>query len=434
MSNGKCPILKSKQNIPRQVIDLTLENIKKNKDKKINLIWLEASGCSGNIISLLNAEDPDVIYLLREMVNMTYNNSLMAEEGERAFERFLETLDTEFILVVEGAVSTKDNGLYNVIAKYNDKYITGMEAVAMAGKKAKYVLAVGTCASYGGPTAARPNPSESKSVYDFLDRKVIRVPGCPSHPIWAIGTLAHIILYGEPELDRENRPIIFYGVTIHDRCERRAYFDNEKEITENVHYSWYKSDKESITPEEAYIEGDVYKKGAYSRVKAPRYNGYAMEVGPLARMWLSGEYTRGISTMDRTIARVLETKKICNIIENLLNNIKPQSANQKIYKVPNKAKGIGLRDTTRGALGHWINIEEEKIKNYTIITPSTWNLSPQDSYGVKGVVEEALIGTYIKDVKNPVEIGRIVRTFDPCISCATHVISDENFDINIRIT
>ncbi|NOH15698.1 nickel-dependent hydrogenase large subunit [Clostridium cochlearium] len=214
----------------------------------------------------------------------------------------------------------------------------------------------------------------------------------------------------------------------------KKYDLNEKEITENVHYSWYKSDKESITPEEAYIEGDVYKKGAYSWVKAPRYNGYAMEVGPLARMWLSGEYTRGISTMDRTIARVLETKKICNIIENLLNNIKPQPANQKIYKVPNKAKGIGLRDTTRGALGHWINIEEEKIKNYTIITPSTWNLSPQDSYGVKGVVEEALIGTYIKDVKNPVEIGRIVRNFDPCISCATHVISDENFDINIRIT
>ncbi|MEL5865333.1 hypothetical protein [Clostridium cochlearium] len=107
MSNGKCPILKSKQSIPRQVIDLTLENIKKNKDKKINLIWLEASGCSENIISLLNAEDPDVIYLLREMVNMTYNNSLMAEEGERAFERFLETLDTEFILVVEGLFPQK---------------------------------------------------------------------------------------------------------------------------------------------------------------------------------------------------------------------------------------------------------------------------------------------------------------------------------------
>lgn len=89
----------------------------------------------------------------------------------------------------------------------------------------------------------------------------------------------------------------------------KKYDLNEKEITENVHYSWYKSDKESITPEEAYIEGDVYKKGAYSWVKAPRYNGYAMEVGPLARMWLSGEYTRGISTMDRTIARVLETKK-----------------------------------------------------------------------------------------------------------------------------
>ncbi|WP_248477082.1 hydrogenase small subunit [Tepidibacter aestuarii] len=225
MPNKKCPIIDSKNKIPRQIVDLAIENINENKNKKINLIWLEACGCSGNIISLLNAEDPDVIYFLDQMVNMKYDNSIMAEEGEKGFEKFLETLDTEFILVVEGAVSTKDKGLYNVIARYKGKLITGMEAVEMAGKKAKYVIALGSCASYGGPSAASPNPSLSKSVYDFLDREVIRVPGCPSHPQWIIGTIAHIISFGKPKLDKENRPILFYGVTIHDMCERRSYFD-----------------------------------------------------------------------------------------------------------------------------------------------------------------------------------------------------------------
>lgn len=221
----KCPVFKNKKVIPDNLVRLAIEKINENKKDKINIIWLEAAGCSGNIISLLNAQDPDVIYLLTQMVNLRYNNSLMAEEGQEAFEKFLQTLETDFILIVEGAVATKDNGLYNCIARYNGRLITGMEAVAMAGQRAKYVLAVGSCASYRGPSAANPNPSLSKSVYDFLDREVIRVPGCPSHPKWIIGTLAHIISFGKPELDEENRPVLFYGVTIHDRCERRSYFD-----------------------------------------------------------------------------------------------------------------------------------------------------------------------------------------------------------------
>lgn len=220
-----CPMIDLKNITARTITNSAVKLMRNSSREKINLIWLEAAGCSGNIISLLNAESPDIIYLLKEMVNLKYNNSLMAAEGERAFEIFLETIDTEFILVVEGAVSRKSNGLYNVIARYNEKLITGMEAVKMAGEKAKYVIAVGTCAAHGGPSAARPNPSDSISVGEFLDREVINVPGCPSHPDWAIGTIAHIILKGKPELDRKNRPIIFYGVTIHDRCPRRSYFD-----------------------------------------------------------------------------------------------------------------------------------------------------------------------------------------------------------------
>lgn len=175
------------------------------------------------------------------------------------------------------------------------------------------------------------------------------------------------------------------------------------------------------------------KNDAYTWVKAARYNGMPVEVGPLARLWISGRYTNGVSTLDRITARVIEVKIICSIIEKLLQNIKPSKATQQIWEIPQSAQGIGLRDTTRGALGHWINIENQKINKYNIITPSGWNISPEDSNGNKGVIEKALIGTYVEDVKAPSEIGRIVRSFDPCVSCATHVISDKYNDFVMRL-
>lgn len=208
---------------------------------------------------------------------------------------------------------------------------------------------------------------------------------------------------------------------------------NPDNITENIYRAWYEGNKIEQKPTEATVDEDVHKEEAYSWIKAPRYAGYPMEVGPLARMYLSGDYKRGISTMDRTIARVLETKKIIEIMEGLLDRLILGPANQRQYEFPQKAMGKGLIDTTRGGLGHWVSVENQEIKNYGIITPTTWNLSPGDSQGVKGVVEEALIGTKIRDLKNPVEIGRIVRSFDPCVSCATHVFSDKFSPVEIRV-
>jgi hydrogenase large subunit len=211
---------------------------------------------------------------------------------------------------------------------------------------------------------------------------------------------------------------------------KRYPFD-ERKITENIYHAWYKGDETDYRPESGYMEPDLYKTGAYSFVKAPRYNGYPMEVGPLARMQLSGEYSRGISAMDRTIARVLESNKMGEIITGLLQEIQPLPAEQKKYDIPTQSTGVGLTDTTRGSLGHWLSINEQKIDRYTIITPTAWNASPTDSKGILGVMEKALTGTYIQNEKQPVEIGRIVRSFDPCISCATHVLSNkyENFSI-----
>lgn len=208
---------------------------------------------------------------------------------------------------------------------------------------------------------------------------------------------------------------------------------NSDKITENIHRAWYELIVDPENPAETSVIENIYKENAYSWIKSPRYEGYAMEVGPLARLWLSGDYNRGISTMDRTIARVLEVKKIIEIMEVFLEKIKLLPTNQGIYEFTQNAYGKGLTDTTRGALGHWILVQNQAIEKYDIITPSSWNLSPEDSKGLKGTVEEALIGTVVQDTKNPVEIGRIVRSFDPCVSCATHVFTDKYSPIEIRV-
>ncbi|WP_428978992.1 hydrogenase small subunit [Clostridium tanneri] len=223
--NFQCDLNEAKRITSKKLVEKTIELINDRKVKKLNAIWLEVTGCSGNTISFLNSENPSLNYILTSLINLTYDNMLMVSEGEAAFEQFLNTLNTEFILLVDGAVSTKENGLYNIIANYKGKWITALDAVKMAGEKAKYVLAVGTCASYGGISAAKPNPSGSKRVQEILSSPVINLPGCPCHPDWVVGTIAHLVSRGLPELDNDNRPLLFYGVTIHDRCTRRGFFD-----------------------------------------------------------------------------------------------------------------------------------------------------------------------------------------------------------------
>ena len=159
------------------------------------------------------------------MVNFIYNNSLMAAEGEGAMEKLFSMTGKDFILAVEGAVSTKDNGLYNIIGKWKGHRITAYEGSKDFGERAAYSIAVGTCACDGGISAARPNPAECVGIQDLLNKKVIKLPGCPCHPDWFLGTLAYVMLFGEPELDARQRPLMFYSTLIHDMCPRRRYFD-----------------------------------------------------------------------------------------------------------------------------------------------------------------------------------------------------------------
>lgn len=197
-----------------------MENLRKPK-----MVWLELNGCSGNIISLLDGAEPDYHHMISEMVDLVYDNSLIASEGEQALGKLIRVMDQEFILAAEGAVATKKEGRYHIVGNWKGKDITGLDLIRMLGERAAYVIAVGACAVHGGVSTGNPNPSESLGIQAVLSKKVINLPGCPCHPEWFLATLAHLLYFGEPELDEEGRPVFLYGHTIHQRCERRSYFE-----------------------------------------------------------------------------------------------------------------------------------------------------------------------------------------------------------------
>ncbi len=223
--NSNCLNYSTRLEITNVLTDKVINSVRQNTIKKRNLIWLELTGCSGNIISLLDGANPDFKSLATQMVNFIYDNSLMVSEGEAAMERMFSMTDEDYILAVEGAVSTKDNGLYNIIGRRRGHPVTAYEAIKTFGEKAAHVIAVGTCASDGGFSAARPNQAQCVGIQNLLSRKVIKLPGCPCHPDWFLGTLAYVMLFGEPELDDRQRPLMFYSTLIHDACPRRKYFD-----------------------------------------------------------------------------------------------------------------------------------------------------------------------------------------------------------------
>lgn len=220
-----CPMIESRITTSRRLAEDAVVKVMNQSVPKMNAIWLEVTGCSGNIISFLESDTPNAYEVLKNIVNMTFDDTIMGEEGYAAYQRLLDTLKTDFILLVDGAISMADEGAYNIIAISDGKPVTAFEALKLTAAKAKYVIAVGTCACHGGISAARPNPSGCVSVKSALNRAVIQLPGCPCHPDWVVGTVAHLVAYGMPELDSENRPILFYGTTIHDNCTRRGFFD-----------------------------------------------------------------------------------------------------------------------------------------------------------------------------------------------------------------
>lgn len=196
------------------------------------IIWLETNTCGGDILSFLNALTPTIRELLYSERGLLFSNTLSVAEGKVAVNQMFNAAEEnrgKFILVVEGSIPTKSDGKYAVIGhRENGQPITALEALKILAPKAKYIIAAGTCSSFGGPYAAKPNPTGSKSVSQIIGEPVINVSGCPAHPDWMTGTITHLLLYGFPKLDVHRRPIMFYGQLIHDLCPRRQYYDNGK--------------------------------------------------------------------------------------------------------------------------------------------------------------------------------------------------------------
>jgi hydrogenase small subunit len=197
-------------------------------DSKLPVLWLETSDSGDNNISFMNTTYPYLGQVFEDMIDLLYSNTFMAAQGKHALDilkRITRYQKGEFVLVVEGAIPTKANGLYNIVIETQRERITALEAVKWLGGLAKYVVTIGTCASFGGPSAAKPNITGGVAVSEVLDREVIKVSGCPVNAEWFVGTLAHLLMYGKPELDELGRPTSFYGYTIHRHCQRRSYFD-----------------------------------------------------------------------------------------------------------------------------------------------------------------------------------------------------------------
>ncbi|MCX7781645.1 MAG: hydrogenase small subunit, partial [Negativicutes bacterium] len=219
-----------------KVIPETRKYMHQHGKGKMPVIWLETSDSGDNNIAFMNTTYPYLHQVFADMIDLLYSNTFMAAQGRDALDLLLDAIETyrgKFTLVVEGAVPTRDHGIYNVIAQTKRHRITALEAVTRLGEAAKYVVAVGTCASFGGVSSAAPNITGSMGVGKVLNREVINVSGCPVNPDWFVGTLAHLIMYGRPELDEFNRPKLFYGFTVHRHCQRRSYFD-QKDFAEKL--------------------------------------------------------------------------------------------------------------------------------------------------------------------------------------------------------
>lgn len=194
---------------------------------RVPVIWIELQDCAGNSEALLRSSAPTVDELLFDILSLEFHETIMAASGHQAdaqLEDAIHTFKGKYLLFVEGAIPTAMNGQYGTIGASGETFKDHLERLA---KDAAAVVAVGTCATFGGIPAAAPNPTGAVGVMDIVKGKpIINIPACPANPANMVGVVLHFILSGQvPELDSLLRPKFAFGYRIHDNCERRAHFD-----------------------------------------------------------------------------------------------------------------------------------------------------------------------------------------------------------------
>ena len=212
---------------------------------------------------------------------------------------------------------------------------------------------------------------------------------------------------------------------------------DQRLITEHVAYSWFKAYENGLHPSQGQTIPDFdTDSNRYTWAKAPRYDERVTQTGPLAELVIGGDPLLtallshyGDSAWLRQLARILRIGAVSKAMLGMLDEINQRIGEPHILPVSDEQKcdgsGFGLIQAARGALGHWITIEDGKVSRYQIVTPTAWNASPKDAQGQPGHWERSVIGMELDDPDNPVEIGHVVRSHDACLVCTVHMLDDQ---------
>ncbi len=193
--------------------------------RRPSVIWLSFQECTGCTESLTRSHAPTIEGLIFDHISLDYHHTLQAAAGDAAEHARDEAMKKnwgEYLLVVDGSIPLGENGNFSTIAG-----ISNLEMLKEVAEGAAAIISVGTCAAFGGLPMANPNPTGAVSVSDIIkDKPIVNVPGCPPIPTVITGVLAHFLTFGRlPELDHLNRPKVFFGQNIHDRCYRRPFYE-----------------------------------------------------------------------------------------------------------------------------------------------------------------------------------------------------------------
>jgi len=379
----------------------------------------------------------------------------------------------------------KANDLYFFVPRYeSEDYISDPELATIlvghyvealeARKKAQEMLSIyyGRMPSFVGtiPGGVTSHPtvdnieafrSRLNELRFWIDsvyvQDIVTIAGVPEYaPFMTVGDSGgNYLAYGGFDLDTSgSEKFLPSGYVLGNNVASVNDFD-ESDIFEYVTHSWYKEDCNKA-PAEGHTDPDVHKKEAYSFIKSPRLDDNPMEVGPMARMLvmagreLAGTYPETLlplidqvgltdavmglveagafGILPRHAMRAFECKLIADKMAEWLDELVPGEKiwDSKGKDIPDSSQGMGLVEGPRGALGHWITIKNKKIDNYQCVVPTTWNASPRDKNDNRGPIETSLIGLPVPDPENPINVVRCVRSFDPCLACAIHVIHPEH--------
>jgi hydrogenase small subunit len=193
--------------------------------KRPPVIWLSFQECTGCVESLLRSNHPTLEHLILDLISLDYSETLSAAAGhqaEAAKAMSIQENKGKFVLVVDGAIPTKDQGIYCKVAGK-----TALDILNETAPHAAAIVALGSCASWGGVAASEPNPTGAKGVSEILtNRTVVTIPGCPPNPYNLLSTILYYVTFNKlPELDPQGRPKFAFNRLIHENCERRPHFD-----------------------------------------------------------------------------------------------------------------------------------------------------------------------------------------------------------------